>query len=120
MKGAGSINNPIAAGAAAGIEILMNHPEMRQRLHANATLFWEGLKKIGVTIPHNPQPVFAWSPGPYEKTTAIQKKLMGRGVFIQHAYYPGAGDEGVLRIVIFSTHTHAHLQSLLKALKSLL
>jgi hypothetical protein len=45
---------------------------------------------------------------------------MNRGICIQRAYYPGAGAQGVLRAVVFSSHTPEQIDRLLGELSSLI
>ncbi len=41
---------------------------------------------------------------------------MERGIAIQYTHYPGAGADGVLRMVVFSTHTDEQISRLIEEL----
>jgi hypothetical protein len=49
----------------------------------------------------------------------VHAALMDRGICIQLSHYVGAGPAGVLRIVVFSTHTGEQIDRLLGTLASL-
>jgi len=42
--------------------------------------------------------------------------LLERGIAIQHSHYAGVGAEGVLRAVVFSTHSPEQIQRLIEEL----
>jgi hypothetical protein len=46
----------------------------------------------------------------------IYRELLGRGIAIQYTHYTGSGEEGVLRMVVFSTHTHEQIDHLIDEL----
>jgi 7-keto-8-aminopelargonate synthetase-like enzyme len=48
---------------------------------------------------------------------AIHRFLMERGIYIQYTSYKGAGSEGVLRIVVTSSHKKAQIVRLTQTLK---
>jgi 7-keto-8-aminopelargonate synthetase-like enzyme len=49
----------------------------------------------------------------------VHQGLMERGICIQRAHYVGVETEGVLRVVVFATHTNEQIDRLLAALKAL-
>jgi hypothetical protein len=49
----------------------------------------------------------------------VHEELTNRGIVIQMSHYVGAGPAGVLRMVVFSTHTNEDIDRLLGALKAL-
>lgn len=107
---------PIAAATARGIEILRNHPEMRERLRKNVALVKAGMKKLGVPVHEGPVPIVAWSMGSAEKMKKVQRSLMSHGIAIAYLKYIGAPAEGVLRVTVFSIHTDEHINRLLQEL----
>jgi 8-amino-7-oxononanoate synthase len=111
---------PVAAAAAKGIEILMNHPEMRERLRRNVALVKAGMKKLGVETDETPVPIVAWTLKSAEKMQKVQKALLGRGIAIAYLQYIGAPKGGVLRVTVFSTHTGEHIHTLLAELARVL
>ena len=120
MNGATSPTSSAAAWALASMELLTQHPEWRTQLRDNAWRLKAGLRQMGVAIADSPVPIAAWTLSSSEQMDRIQKELMDRGICIQRAYYPGAGTGGVLRVVVFSSHTAEQIDRLLGELKSLI
>jgi 7-keto-8-aminopelargonate synthetase-like enzyme len=119
MNGA---TGPTAAESAAsitGMDLLMKHPEMRTRLLANAKRLKEGLRRIGFPVENTPFPVAAWALKSAQEMDRVHQGLMERGICIQRAHYVGVETEGVLRVVVFATHTNEQIDRLLAALKAL-
>jgi hypothetical protein len=50
----------------------------------------------------------------------LHKELMDKGIVIQYINYMGSGDNGVLRIVVFSTHTKEQIQNLVYELNRII
>jgi len=114
---------PMYAAVAAGIkglELVKNNPGLREKLWENARYLKEGVKAIGINTDDNCLPVVAFTPGNVATMTKIHMALMNEGIYIQFAKYRGSGDDGVLRIVVFSTHTKAQIDFLIKSLKNIM
>jgi 7-keto-8-aminopelargonate synthetase-like enzyme len=111
---------PIAAATAKGIEILLRHPEMRDRLRLNTASLKKGLRSLGIEADDTPVPVVAWSLRTEKEMRGIQKGLMRRGIAVPYLKYVGAPASGVLRVTVFSTHTAAQIRRLLEELARIL
>ena len=111
---------PIAAAAAKGIEILRNHPEMRDRLRRNVAAVKTGMRALGIETEDSPVPIAAWSMKTEREMRRIQKALMKRGIAVAYLKYVGAPPAGVLRISVFSTHTLTQIRRLLDGLAEVL
>ena len=107
---------PIAAATAKGIEILLAHPEMRQRLRDNVATLKKGMKKLGLPADETPVPIVAWSLRSEGAMRRLQQELMRRGIAIAYLKYAGAPRSGVLRVTVFSTHTQGQIRRLLEEL----
>jgi 7-keto-8-aminopelargonate synthetase-like enzyme len=107
---------PIAAAAAKGIEILLAHPEMRQRLRENVAALKKGMKKLGLPADETPVPIVAWSLRSERTMRKLQQELMRRGIAVAYLKYAGAPRCGVLRVTVFSTHTRGQIRRLLEEL----
>ncbi len=118
--GATPTPTPIAAATAKAIEILMKHPEMRDRLRRNASAVKTGLRGLGIEVEDNAVPIVAWSMGTEKGMRAVQKALLRRGVAVAYLKYVGAPPAGVLRVTVFSTHTAAQIRRLLDVLSEVL
>ncbi|MCK5822137.1 MAG: pyridoxal phosphate-dependent aminotransferase family protein [Bacteroidales bacterium] len=116
-------NSPMHAAVAAGIkgmELVKSNPQMREKLWENAHYLKEGLNAIGINTDDNTRPIVAFAPGDVKSMTNIHQALMDEGVFIQFVKYRGSGDNGVLRIVVFSTHTKVQIDYLINKLGAIL
>jgi glycine C-acetyltransferase/8-amino-7-oxononanoate synthase len=120
MNGATSPTSPAAAAALAGIELLAAHPEWRMRLWDNARMLKSGLRRLGLPVEDSPVPIAAWALESARRMDGVQRALMARGICIQRARYVGAGPAGVLRVVVFSTHTAEQIGRLLEELQRVL
>lgn len=110
-----------AAAAAAGFETLLAHPEMIQNLARNAAHLKAGLRRLGLNVDEAPVPIGAWELPTPQQMTALHRALMDKGMIVQYvATYPGVAPHGVLRAVVFSTHTNEDIDRLLETLRALL
>ncbi len=107
---------PIAAATAKGIEILMKHPEMRDRLRRNVAAVKTGMRALGIEVEDSAVPIVAWSMRTEKEMRDFQKALMRRGIALAYLKYVGAPAAGVLRVSVFSSHTPAQIRRLLDEL----
>jgi 7-keto-8-aminopelargonate synthetase-like enzyme len=107
---------PVAAATAKGIEILLRHPEKRERLRRNAAALKNGLKNLGIAVEDNPVPIAAWCLRTEKEMRGVQEKLMRRGIAVPRLKYVGAPASGVLRVTVFSTHTRGQIRRLIDEL----
>lgn len=119
MNGATGPTAAASGAALAALDALMKRPEMRARLLANARRLKSGLRGIGLPVAETPFPVAAWTLKNARDMDRVHRGLMDRGICIQRARYVGAEAEGVLRAVVFSTHTEEQIGRLVSALKAL-
>ena len=119
MAGATGPTMAAAAASITGMDILMKHPELRTRLLDNGRRLKEGLRRIGFQVGDGPFPVAAWKLKSASEMDRVHRGLMDRGICIQRTHYVGAETEGVLRAVVFSTHTTEQIDRLLAELKAL-
>jgi len=121
LRGASQPPIPAAAASLKGLQIHLAHPEMRQKLWSNARYLKAGLNSIGITVEENYFPMAAFSIGDVENMKQIRQKLLDKNIFIPFTNYVGAGSGGgVLRVVVFSTHTEAQIDHLIQSLKELI
>jgi 7-keto-8-aminopelargonate synthetase-like enzyme len=111
---------PIAAATAKGIDILLRHPEMRDRLRRNTASLKKGLRRLGLNTDDTPVPIVAWSMRTEKEMRAVQKDLMRSGIAVPYLKYVGAPAAGVLRLTVFSTHTASQIRRLLEELAKIL
>ena len=112
ITGASAVPPPLAAATLAGIDLVKNNPKWRERLWANARLLKQGINGLGFDVVDNDIPIAAFTLDNSESMAHVQHKLLENGIAIQHTHYPGVDAEGVLRMVVFSTHTEDQIQRL--------
>ncbi len=118
--GASAPPSPIAATTAEGLRLVADNPQWRERLWENARHLKRGLNQLGFGVRKDSIPVAAFTLGDRRQMEKIVDQLLQRGIVIQLVDYPGATAEGMLRIVVFSTHTHRQIDRLIDELGSLL
>jgi len=116
----GSYFAAAAAASLAGIRWVRRHPEARLQLQHNARYLKTRLRALGLTVEDNDTPMASWTQGSAETMRKIQQELLNRQIAIQYCHYVGTGSEGVLRAVVFSTHTEAQIDQLLDNLQTFL
>jgi len=119
MNGATQPTTAAAAASIAGLDILMKHPEMRTKLLENARRLKAGLRGLGLPVEDTSFPVAAWKLKSVAEMDRVHQGLIDRGIMIQRISYVGTGAEGVLRAVVFSTHTNEQIDRLIAELKTL-
>lgn len=118
----GSTPPPSSAAAASlmGLKLLKAQPEMRLKLWENAKRLKSGLTQIGFETNETVVPVYAFKLGGKSEMQRIKNELMMNNIIIQFINYIGTGDDGVLRIVVFSTHTFGQIDNLIYQLKKII
>ncbi|MDD4191236.1 MAG: aminotransferase class I/II-fold pyridoxal phosphate-dependent enzyme [Mangrovibacterium sp.] len=120
LKGGSKPTHAAAAASLKGLEIVMHNPKMREDLRNNARSLKDGLKSLGIPTIDNDVPIAAFSTAHGPDMNRIHEELLKRGIFIQLSRYVGADKEGVLRMVVFSTHAPAQIHYLIDTLKEIL
>jgi 7-keto-8-aminopelargonate synthetase-like enzyme len=117
---AGATMPPSAAAAAGvkGMQLLMAHPEWRTKLWENARRLKTGISQLGFKVDDTYVPVVAFALKTASDMERVHAELMSRGIVIQLSHYVGVGPEGILRVVVFATHTPAQIDRLLAELKT--
>ena len=119
MNGATQPTSAAAAASIAGMDILLKHPGLRTKLLENGRRLKAGLRSLGFPTEDTPFPVAAWKLKSAADMDRVHQGLLDRGVCIQRMSYVGTGAEGVLRAVVFSTHTPAQIDRLIAELRAL-
>lgn len=119
MNGATMPASPSAAASIAGMELLMAHPEWRTKLWDNARRLKAGIKQLGFPVQETVVPIVSFALKEARDMERVHAALMDRGICIQLSHYVGAGPSGVLRIVVFSTHTAEQIDRLIGELRAL-
>jgi glycine C-acetyltransferase/8-amino-7-oxononanoate synthase len=119
IAGASAAAPPLAAATLTGIKLLCANPQWRDKLRSNARRLKHGLQGLGFDMKDNDVPIATLSLGDEDSMAHVKHTLMERDIAIQHAHYSGVGEEGVLRMVVFSTHTDEQIDRLIEELRRL-
>ena len=109
-----------AAASLTGLRLVKSNPGLRLKLWDNAKRLKTGLKNIGIEVEDTNVPVAAWTMNSKSEMQKLQTDLMKKNIVIQCIQYIGAGANGALRIVVFSTHTFEQIDNLIYELKKII
>ncbi|MCG8582512.1 MAG: pyridoxal phosphate-dependent aminotransferase family protein [Bacteroidales bacterium] len=115
--------SPVSAAAGAalkGLQLVTENPQWRDQIRKNAVRLKDGLKAMGLEVENNDFPITSFKIGGAEQMQNIHAELFKRNIYIQYTKYIGAGPEGVLRTVMFSTHNYEQIDHLLSNLKEII
>jgi len=100
----------------AAIDVLMDEPEIIERLWDNTRFFKEGLHQLGFNTGLSESPITPVIAGEGAKAMMLSDKLFERGVFAQGIAFPTvARDKARVRTIVTATHTREDLQFALDA-----
>jgi len=120
LIGASSVPIPAAAASAAGLDILIDNPQMRQQLWDNVAYAKRALRQLGFdNIPDTPVPIICLSSDGVD-WSAVQEKLFEKNIAVQYipgGSYTSAPKNGAIRIAIFSGHTKVQIDRLVEEFK---
>jgi len=100
----------------AALDVLMEEPEIIERLWDNTRFFKEGLHRLGFNTGLSESPITPVIAGEGAKAMELSDKLFARGVFAQGIAFPTvARDKARVRTIVTATHTREDLQFALDA-----
>jgi glycine C-acetyltransferase len=100
----------------AALDVLMEEPEIIERLWDNTRFFKEGLHRLGFNTGLSESPITPVIAGEGAKAMLLSDKLFERGVFAQGIAFPTvARDKARVRTIVTATHTREDLQYALDA-----
>ncbi|HEX4567537.1 MAG TPA: glycine C-acetyltransferase, partial [Vicinamibacterales bacterium] len=95
----------------AALDVLMEEPQIIERLWANTRFFKEGLQRLGFNTGLSESPITPVIAGEGAKAMLLSDKLFERGVFAQGIAFPTvARDKARVRTIVTATHTREDLQ----------
>jgi glycine C-acetyltransferase len=107
---------PVAAACIAAIDVLMEEPELIDRLWENTRFFKAGLNQLGFNTGMSESPITPVIVGDGPRAMALSDRLFARGVFAQGIGFPTvARDKARVRTIVTATHTRDELQFALDA-----
>ena len=95
----------------AALDVLMEEPQIIERLWENTRYFKEGLQRLGFNTGLSESPITPVIAGEGAKAMLLSDRLFERGVFAQGIAYPTvARDKARVRTIVTATHTREDLQ----------
>jgi glycine C-acetyltransferase len=95
----------------AALDVLMEEPQIIERLWENTRFFKEGLQRLGFNTGLSESPITPVIAGEGAKAMLLSDKLFERGVFAQGIAFPTvARDRARVRTIVTATHTREDLQ----------
>ena len=114
-----SIPAPCVAAALAGLHILRNEPQLRQRLWRNTDFYRFSLRELGFNTMKSKTPIVPILVGDDDKARLFQDRLYEEGVLVSKIgvpYVPRGTSR--LRTIISAVHTEEDLQQAIATLGS--
>jgi glycine C-acetyltransferase len=106
----------VAAACIAAIDVLMEEPEIIERLWENTRFFKEGLVRLGFDTGLSESPITPVMAGEGARAMKLSDRLFEEGVFAQGIAFPTvARDKARVRTIVTATHTREDLQYALDA-----
>jgi glycine C-acetyltransferase len=101
----------VVAACMAAIDVLMDEPDIIERLWENTRFFKKGLQDLGFDTGMSESPITPVMAGEGAKAMHLSDRLFERGVFAQGIAYPTvARDKARVRTIVTATHTREELQ----------
>jgi glycine C-acetyltransferase len=103
----------------AALDVLMDEPQIIERLWENTRFFKEGLRRLGFDTGLSESPITPVIAGEGAKAMQLSDKLFARGVFAQGIAFPTVPrDKARVRTIVTATHTREDLQYALDAFEA--
>jgi glycine C-acetyltransferase len=100
----------------AALDVLMEEPEIIERLWDNTRFFKEGLQRLGFNTGLSESPITPVIAGEGAKAMLLSDKLFERGVFAQGIFFPMVAEEkSRVRTIVMATHEKRDLEEALEA-----
>jgi glycine C-acetyltransferase len=101
----------VAAACIAALDVLLEEPEIMERLWDNTRFFKAGLERLGFDTGLSESPITPVIAGDSAKANRLSDRLFEEGVFAQAIGYPTvARDKARVRTIVTATHTRDDLQ----------
>ncbi len=106
----------VAAACIAALDVLMEEPEIIERLWENTRFFKSGLERLGFNTGLSESPITPVIAGDSAVANRLSDRLFEEGVFAQAIAFPTvARDKARVRTIVTATHTREDLQYALDA-----
>jgi glycine C-acetyltransferase len=109
----------VVAACIAAIDVLLEEPQIIERLWENTRFFKQGLQQLGFDTGMSESPITPVIAGEGAKAMLLSDRLFERGVFAQGIAFPTvAKDKARVRTIVTATHTREDLQYALDAFEA--
>ena len=106
----------VAAACIAALDVLIEEPQIIDRLWENTRFFKAGLERLGFNTGLSESPITPVIAGDSERANKLSDRLFEEGVFAQAIAFPTvARDKARVRTIVTATHTREELQFALDA-----
>jgi glycine C-acetyltransferase len=106
----------VAAACIAAVDVLLEEPQIIERLWDNTRFFKEGLARLGFDTGSSESPITPVIAGDGARAMKLSDRLFEEGVFAQGIAFPTvARDRARVRTIVTATHTREDLQFALDA-----
>jgi glycine C-acetyltransferase len=106
----------VAAACIAALDVLLEEPDIMERLWDNTRMFKAGLVRLGFNTGISESPITPVLAGDSATANRLSDRLFAEGVFAQAIGYPTvARDKARVRTIVTATHTREDLQYALDA-----
>jgi len=109
---------PVAAAAAASLDLVREHPELRKKLWETVAYAKNGLRSLGFDIPETPVPIICLHAHPSGNPCDLRAHLFAKGILCQYreeGSYTSVPRNGSNRIVIMASHSKSQIDRLISA-----
>lgn len=122
LEGASAPPVPVATASATALRLARAEPQLRTRLRHNVARLRGALADLGLDVPRSlPTPAIGFTVGDATAMHQLAATLRTAGLLVPYfPSYSGLGADGALRVAVFATHTDAHLDQLVDALRDAL
>lgn len=109
----------VTAASSAAIDVLLEEPELIERLWENTKFFKKGLKQLGFNIGRSETPITPVIVGEAQTAHKLSDELFERGVFAQGIGFPTVPKgKARVRTIVTATHTKEELTAALEAFEA--
>ncbi|MGE4054523.1 MAG: glycine C-acetyltransferase [Vicinamibacterales bacterium] len=106
----------VAAACLAALDVLMEEPQLMERLWENTRFFKKGLIDLGFDTGSSESPITPVIIGDAQRASGFSRRLFELGVFAQSIGFPTVPrDRARVRTIVTATHTRDELQRALDA-----
>jgi 8-amino-7-oxononanoate synthase len=98
--------------ATTALQVLIEHPELIDKLQANAKILRDGLRAAGFDIGVTETPIVPITVGDERKTVSLWKDLLANGLYTNAVIFPAVPRGGaILRTSCMATHNAEQIES---------